>query len=436
MSEMEIGALLLVATIVVLCSGVSIAFGLAAVAIAFLAIFGGPDALKAIPETFMSELSSFALLTVPMFVVLGAAIGLSRAGTDLYESLHRWLYRMPGGLVIANIFACGLFSALCGSSPATAAAIGKVGIPEMLRRGVPRALAAGSIAAGGTLGILIPPSITFIIYGLVTETSIARLFLAGVVPGILLVLIFSAYAWLASWRAARGAPVTERFSLKEKLDGIGRVLPFLGIIVAVTVFMYGGIATPSEVAGVAALMALAMVVVIYRTRLPQLWLILVSSTRETSMILMIIAAAALFSFMMSYLYITQTLAEWMVGLDLGKWGLILIINLFLLVVGCFLPPVAIILMSMPVLAPVLATGDVDLIWFGVILTINLEIGLITPPVGMNLFVIRGVAPSIPATEVLWGSLPFVALMTGFIVLMCIFPGIATGLPDLLLGVGR
>ena len=415
MSELEIGFVLLVATITVLSSGVSIAFGLAAVAIVFLAVFGGPEALKAIPETFMSELSSFAMLTVPMFVVLGAAIGLSRAGSDLYESLHRWLYRMPGGLVIANIFACGLFSALCGSSPAPAAAIGKVGIPEMLQRGVPRRLAAGSIAAGGTLGILIPPSLTFIIYGLVTETSIARLFLAGVVPGLLLVLIFSAYAWASSYRAARGVPVTEHFSLKEKMSGIARVMPFLAIIVAVTVFMYGGIATPSEVAGVAALMALVMVMVVYRTRLAQLWTILVSSTRETSMILMIIAAAALFSFMMSYLYITQSLAEWMVGLELGKWGLILVINLFLLVVGCFLPPVAIILMSMPVLAPVLATGDIDLVWFGVILTINLEIGLITPPVGMNLFVIRGVAPSIPATEVLW---------------------LPTGLPDLLLGMGQ
>lgn len=433
MSEMEIGALLLVTTIVVLCSGVSIAFGLAAVAIAFLALFGGPDALKAIPETFMSELSSFALLTVPMFVVLGAAIGMSRAGSDLYESLHRWLYRVPGGLVIANIFACGLFSALCGSSPATAAAIGKVGIPEMLRRDVPRRLAAGSIAAGGTLGILIPPSITLIIYGLVTETSIARLFLAGIVPGVLLVVIFSVYAWLASYRAARGVPPARNFSLAEKLDGMLRVWPFLAIIVAVTASMYGGIATPSEVAGVAALLAIVMVIAVYRTRLRELWVILVTSTRETSMILMIIAAAALFSFMMSYLYITQTLAEWMVALDLGKWGLILLINLFLLVVGCFLPPVAIILMSMPVLAPVLAQSDIDLIWFGVILTINLEIGLITPPVGMNLYVIRGVAPDIPAMDVLLGALPFVGLMAAFIVAMCFIPGIATFLPNLLLG---
>jgi C4-dicarboxylate transporter DctM subunit len=270
---------------------------------------------------------------------------------------------------------------------------------------------------------------------LVTETSIARLFLAGVVPGALLVLIFSAYAWAASLRPAAGAAPQVSFSLKEKALGMVRVSPFLGIIVAVTVFMYGGVATPSEVAGVAALMALALVVVIYRANLMELWRILQSSTRETSMILMIIAAAALFSFMMSYLYITQSLAEWMVGLDLGKWGMILVINLFLLVVGCFLPPVAIILMSMPVLAPVLAQSDVDLIWFGVIMTINLEIGLITPPVGMNLFVIRGVAPSIPAMTVLRGSLPFVVLMSGFIVFLCFFPEFATWLPDTLLGYG-
>lgn len=433
MSELEIGGVLLLVTIVVLCSGVSIAFGLSAVAIAFLGLFGGADALRAVPETFMSELSSFALLTVPMFVVLGAAIGISRAGADIYESLYRWLSRLPGGLVIANIFACGLFSALCGSSPATAATIGKVGIPEMLKRGVPRGLAAGSIAAGGTLGILIPPSLTFIIYGLVTETSIARLFLAGVMPGIMLVLIFSAYAWLVSWRASPNFAPPADFSLREKALGMVRVSPFLCIIVAVTIFMYGGVATPSEVAGVAALLALALVMSVYRTNLAGVWAILRESTRETSMILMIIAAAALFSFMMSYLYITQSLAEWMVGLSLGKWGLVLAINIFLLLVGCFLPPVAIILMSMPVLAPVLAQSGVDLIWFGVIMTINLEIGLITPPVGMNLFVIRGVAPEISATEVLRGSMPFVLLMTAFVIILCYVPGIATWLPDLLLG---
>lgn len=437
MSELQIGMLLLVVTFAVLFSGIPIAFGLVGVAIGFLATFGKAAGLSAVARTFIGELSSFALLTLPMFVVLGATIGLSRAGKDVYESLHRWLYRVPGGLVIANIFACGLFSAMCGSSPATAAAIGKVGIPEMLRRGVPPRLATGGIAAGGSLGILIPPSITFIIYGIATETSIGRLFLAGVVPGVLLVLIFSFYAWVATVRAPVKTVVQEHYTLKQKFSGLLRVIPFLGIIVAVTVFMYGGYATPSEVAALAALMALILVIVIYRTTtIAELWAIMRDATRESSMILMIVAAAALFSYMMSYLYITQSVADWMFSWSLQRWQLLLVLNLFLLLAGFFMPAVAVILMSMPFILPVLGPSDVDLVWFGVMLTINLEIGLIHPPVGLNLFVIRSVAPEVPLRDVMMGSLPFVVIMLLFIVLLTLVPEIATWLPNHVMGPGR
>lgn len=437
MSELQIGILLLVVTFVVLFSGIPIAFGLVGVAIGFLATFGSAGGLSAVARTFIGELSSFALLTLPMFVVLGATIGLSRAGKDVYESLHRWLYRVPGGLVIANIFACGLFSAMCGSSPATAAAIGKVGIPEMLRRGVPPRLATGAIAAGGSLGILIPPSITFIIYGIATETSIGRLFLAGVVPGILLVLIFSIYAWVVTVRAPVKTVVQEHYTLKQKFAGLLRTIPFLGIIVAVTVFMYGGYATPSEVAALAALMALILVIVIYRTTtIAELWAIMRDATRESSMILMIVAAAALFSYMMSYLYITQSVADWMFSWSLQRWQLLLVLNLFLLLAGFFMPAVAVILMSMPFILPVLGPNDIDLVWFGVALTINLEIGLIHPPVGLNLFVIRTIAPEVSLRDVMMGSLPFVVIMLLFIVLLTLVPEIATWLPNHVMGPGR
>lgn len=437
MSELQIGMLLLVITFAVLFSGIPIAFGLVGVAIGFLAAFGKVAGLSAVAKTFIGELSSFALLTLPMFVLLGATIGLSRAGKDVYESLHRWLHRVPGGLVIANIFACGLFSAMCGSSPATAAAIGKVGIPEMLRRGVPARLATGAIAAGGSLGILIPPSITFIIYGIATETSIGRLFLAGVVPGILLVLIFSIYAWSVSVRAPVKTTVQEHYTLKQKFSGLLRTIPFLVIIVAVTVFMYGGLATPSEVAAIAAFLALVLVVVIYRiTTIADLWAIMRDATRESSMILMIVAAAALYSYMMSYLYITQSVADWMFGWSLQRWQLLLVLNLFLLLAGFFMPAVAVILMSMPFILPVLAPNDIDLVWFGVVLTINLEIGLIHPPVGLNLFVIRSIAPEVPLRDVMLGALPFVVIMLLFIVLLTLVPGIATWLPNHVMGFGR
>jgi tripartite ATP-independent transporter DctM subunit len=432
MNEIEIGGLILVVTLVVLFSGLPIAFGLTAVAVGFLYSFAGPASLQAVARTFLHEISGFALLTIPMFILLGAAIGASRAGADIYESLHRWLARVPGGLVIANIFACGLFSAICGSSPATAAAIGRVGVPEMMRRGVPAPLATGAICAGGTLGILIPPSITMILYGIATETSIGRLFLAGVLPGVMLVLMFAGYAWLLTlWqtRGAGGAAAERTYTFREKLSGLGRVIPFIAIIVTIAVFMYGGVATPSEIAAVAAVLALLLVAVIYRaTDRKTLWDIFGNAVRESTMILLIIAAAGLFSYMMSLLYVTQTVADALVGIQMNRWLLMVLINVFLLVAGCFLPPVAIILMTMPILQPVLEANDFDLIWFGVILTINLEIGLITPPVGLNLYILKSVAPNVSLATVLKGSLPFVGLMIAGMIILAIFPEIALWLP--------
>jgi tripartite ATP-independent transporter DctM subunit len=344
--------------------------------------------------------------------------------------------------VIANILACGMFSAISGSSPATAAAIGKAGVPEMIKRGISARLATGSVCAGGTLGILIPPSITMILYGIVTETSIGRLFLAGVIPGILLVAMFAGYAWLYSLLQARAkqldlkAPESVRYTLAEKIEGLRRVTPFLIIVVMIGYAMYGGIATPSEVAAIAAALAMALVIVIYKARSREdQWRIYRETVRESTMILMIIAAAAVFSYMMSLLYVTQTAAQWLVDLGLNRWVLMLAINVFLLVAGMFLPPVAIILMVMPILTPVLEANNFDLIWFAVMLTINMEIGLITPPVGLNLYVLKGVVPSVSLKEILLGSMPFVYLMLASMVILAFFPQLALWLPNQMMGAG-
>src|SRR4051812_38112952 len=221
MSPTTQGAIVLVATPIVLLSGAPVAFGLGAISIAFVLIFQGFDALHVVAETFYAGLNDFTLVSIPMFVMMGAAIGSSPAGRDLYIALDRWLYRVPGGLVISNLGACALFAALTGSSPATCAAIGKMGIPEMRKRGYPDAVATGSICAGGTLGILIPPSITFILYGIATETSIGRLFLAGVMPGILLTALFMLWTLFYIWKSGfRSHPADFRYSWKEKFQSI------------------------------------------------------------------------------------------------------------------------------------------------------------------------------------------------------------------------
>jgi len=435
MDPLILGLLVAVATIVILFSGVSVAVGLLIVSALFLLIFDGARSLEMMPEIFFADLNSFTILSIPMFIIMGAAVASTRAGADLFEALERWLTRVPGGLVVSNLGACALFAAMSGSSPATCAAIGKMGIPEMQKRGYPDGVAAGSIAAGGTLGILIPPSVTMIVYGIATETSIGRLFLSGILPGVLLTMLFMAWSIYATWRSGNAAVLSPRsYSLKEKLEILPRVLPFVLVIIGVLYAMYGGIATTSETAAVGAILCLGMAIVIYRMWNPKsIWGVLRDSTRESVMILFIMAAAGVFSYMMSSLFITQSVAQWIADLAVNRWVLMAIINLFLLVAGFFLPPVAVILMTAPILMPILEAAQFDPYWFAVILTINMEIGLITPPVGLNLFVINSIAPKIPLKTILLGSLPYVGCMFLAILILCFVPELATWLPDAVMG---
>jgi tripartite ATP-independent transporter DctM subunit len=422
LSPLQIGALIGVTTVLVLATGVPIAFGLGFVALVFLLVFQGPAALEFAGELFFSGLDDFTLIAIPMFILMGTAIGTSAAGRDLYAALERWFGRVPGGLVISNICACTTFAALSGSSPATCAAIGKMGIPEMRQRGYSSALAAGCIAAGGTLGILIPPSVTMIVYGIATGTSIGRLFLAGLLPGLLLTGLFVAWALYSTWRSGAHNVTVRRYSMREKFELLPRVVPFLSVVAAILYVLYGGIATPSEAAGVGALLCLVFAIVLYRVKSKSLWTILRSSMSESVMVMMIVAASALFGYMLSALFVTQSIAEWITNVEVNRWLLLAMINVFLLVAGFFLPPVAVIIMS----------AGFDPVWFAVIMTINLEIGLITPPVGLNLYVINGIAPDIAIGQILRGTLPFVVMMIVGIVLLCVFPEIVTWLPDVLM----
>ena len=433
-----IGLLVFVSTVAVLATGVPIAFGLGIVALSFMIIFDGFNSINFVAETIFAGLDDFTLVSIPMFIIMGAAVASSRAGSDLYEALARWLHRVPGSLVISNVGACALFAALTGSSPATCAAIGKMGIPEMRRRGYDADLATGAIAAGGTLGILIPPSVTMILYGIASETSIGRLFIAGVLPGLLLTALFIGWAIFLSWkRGVRLVDADRIYSMAEKLELLPKLLPLLAVIVGVVYALYGGIATPSEAAGVGALLTLVMVMAIYRIwNLKDLWAILRDGMRESGMILLIIGTSILFGYMMASLNVTQSLAESIAALNVNRWIIMLAINVLLLVAGCFLPPAAIILMTTPIIMPIIKAAGFDPVWFGVILTINMELGLITPPVGLNLFVINGIMPDVRLPTILKGTLPFMGCMIVAMVLLCIFPEIATWLPDKLMGPGQ
>ena len=447
MSELGLGLSYGAATLLVMFSGMPIAFALGTVAVAFMYFFMPASSLDTVAQNVYEEMASITLLSIPLFILKGAAIGRSRAGKDLYSAIHAWLHKVPGGLGIANVFACALFAAMAGSSPATCSAIGSAGIPEMRRRGYSPGFAAGIIAAGGTLGILLPPSIVMILYAVAAEQSLGRLFLAGIGPGLLMVLLFAAYAVVRARREYRdalqiyqqGGPKSayleeEHFSLAQKVEMLPRVLPFLLLLLGVMVALYGGLATPSETAGLGGLLALGLVALVYGLWRPRdLAPILGGTLKESTMLMLIIGMSLLYSYVMSHLHISQGAAQWIVGMQLSKWVLLAVVLLMVIVLGFFLPPVSIILMTAPIILPPLKAAGFDLIWFGVVMTIVMEMGLIHPPVGLNIFVIKNVAPDIPLKDVIWGVMPFVALMFLAVLLLCLFPGIATLLPTLVMG---
>ena len=447
MSELTLGALYGAVTLVVMFSGMPIAFALGVVATSFMYFFMPSSSLDTITQNVYEEMASITLLSIPLFILKGAAIGKSPAGKDLYSAIHTWMHKVPGGLGIANVFACALFAAMAGSSPATCSAIGSAGIPEMRKRGYSPGFAAGIIAAGGTLGILLPPSITMILYAVAAEQSLGRLFLAGIGPGILLVALFAGYAVYRAQKEYKMALAIyqnggekspyledENFTLKQKVEMLPRVLPFIVLLIGVMVALYGGFATPSETAGLGALLAMVLLAVIYGVWKPKdLSPILSSSIKESTMLLLIIGMSLLYSYVMSYLHISQSAANWVVSLHLSKWLLLTVILLMVVVFGFFLPPVSIILMTAPIILPPLKDAGFDLIWFGVVMTVVMEMGLIHPPVGLNIFVIKNIAPDIPLKDVIWGVFPFLVLMFVAVILLCLFPSIATGLPDMIMG---
>ncbi|MFC0242771.1 TRAP transporter large permease [Rhodopseudomonas telluris] len=447
MTVLGIGISYGLATLVAMFSGMPIAFALGAVALVFMAIFMPSASLDTVTQNVYEEMASITLLSIPLFILKGAAIGKSRAGQDLYSALHAWLHKVPGGLGVANVFACALFAAMAGSSPATCSAIGSAGIPEMRKRGYSGGFAAGIIAAGGTLGILLPPSITMILFAVAAEKSLGRLFLAGIGPGLLLVTLFGIYAvirfrkeYATAKRAYEQTGATspiltdEKFTMAQRFGALPRVLPFIILLTGVMIALYGGYATPSETAGLGGLLALLLIAMIYGVWRPSdLAPIMTSTVRESTMLMMIIGMSLLYSYVMSYLHISQSAAEAIVAMNLPRWELLAAILLLVVMLGFFLPPVSIILMTAPIILPPLRAAEFDIIWFGVVMTIVMEMGLIHPPVGLNIFVIRNVAPDIPLSDVIWGTLPFVLLMMLAVLLLCFFPGISTWLPDLVMG---
>jgi C4-dicarboxylate transporter, DctM subunit len=452
-SALMIGAIVGLILLLMLAIGIPVAFALGITAILSILIFLTPAEFAFFADFVFASLNDFGLLAIPLFVLMGAVFGHSKASRDLLEAAHVWVGRLPGGLAMSSVMACSVFAALTGSSPATSAAIGRIAIPEMTKRGYPNGLAAGAIVAGGTLGILIPPSVTLILYGIATETSIGRLFLGGVLPGIMVTVLFCLWILavvLSSRRSGSFQQQTgstgesgetsqviggeESYSWKHRFGVLTKVIPFAVLIACVLGVLYLGIATPSEAAGVGAFLAIVLVAVLYRSvNARNLMDIALETTRTSTMILMIVAFSAVLGQVLSFLNVPQELAQLVADLQVNRWVVFVIMNLLFLFLGCFIPPVAIILVTMPVLFPIITELGYDPIWFGVVMTLNMEMGLITPPVGLNLYVVQGIAPDIPLRDILAGSLPYVAVLALGIIILALSPGLVTWLPNQTLG---
>ena len=393
-----------------------------------LFFLGGPAAFTQIPVIAYKTLDDFVLVAVPLYILMSEILLKGKVGNGLFELGSKWLGHLPGGIGVATIFACAIFAAISGSSVATAVTIGAMAIPEMLKRGYERTTVLGAVAAGGTLGILIPPSIPMILYGSITGESVGKLFLSGIVPGVLMTFFFICYLVFRCRHMERQAAASwqERWAiLKENIWGL-----FLPILVVGGI--YTGLFTPTEAAAVGTFYSLIITFFVYRTvKLRDIGEILTATVKTTSMIFAIMIGAMLFGFILTALQAPQALMALVTDVQVSRWFIFIGINLVLLALGCVLETVSIILITSPMLYPIVKSLGFDLIWFNVVMLINMELALITPPVGMNLFVIKGISPDSTIGQIIRGSVPFAIIMGLEIVLLCLAPDLATWLPAVL-----
>lgn len=402
---------------------VPVAFALGSLGVVLLWLKGFP--LIAVPQRLFGTMDSFELLAVPLFLLMSNVLLKGGVGRDLFASVQAWVGHWPGGLGVATIKSCTLFSAISGSSVATAATIGTVAIPEMERRGYDRPFIMGQLAAGGTLGILIPPSIPLIIYGVITETSIPTLFLAGIGPGLFLATLFIIYAMIHS----RGKEdlKAERLPFRDRLSVTLYALPTVVLAIAIIGSIYAGIATPSESAGVGFVIAMVMTFAMGRMDLAKLRDAVHDSLKTTAMIFIIVAGAKVFSYAITLYLIPQSISSFLTEHISNPTMFIFAVGLVLLFIGFFLESLSMLLIMVPVLFPALQLMGIDPIWFGIFFMVLIETALITPPVGLNLFVIQAVGKA-RLEEVIQGAIPFAFIMLSTAVLLWFWQDLALYIP--------
>lgn len=393
----------------------------------------GPLAFFFAPSSLFGQLNSFELIALPLFILMGSLLGATPVGASLFQAAVRWLNWLRGSLAISSVGASAMFGAVSGVSLAGVAAVGSVAVPQMIERGYSRSLAAGSVVSAGALAMLIPPSVPFIIYGAVSGVSVADLFIGGIVPGVVLALALSVYIYLRVRVRPDEAPrASETFTWGERFRSLANIWHAALLVVTVLGSIYSGLATPSEAAAVGALGAFLIAAVIFRSlSWRKLREILSTTVRISGAILLIIGCAKIFGDYLNMVRVPQILTELLTASGLPSWAILLAVMVLLVLLGMIVDAVSLIVVTTPVLLPLIEALGYDPLWFGIVMVLNLEIAVVTPPVGLNLYALRGVCPELSIEEIIRSALPFVAVQFLVLMLFVLFPSISLWLPGMM-----
>jgi C4-dicarboxylate transporter, DctM subunit len=429
MSDIAISTLLVISLLLILGSGVWIGLALSGVAWMAMQLFSNRPAGDAMVTTIWGSSSSWTLTALPLFIWMGEILFRTRISQDMFRGLAPWMQALPGRLLHTNVAGCTIFAAVSGSSAATCATIGKMTLPELKKRGYPDDIVIGTLAGAGTLGLLIPPSIIMIVYGVTAEVSISKLFIAGVIPGLMLAMLFSGY--IMAWALLNPSKVPPRdpvMSFAQKLKESSSLIPVVLLIIAVLGSIYAGIATATEAAGVGVVGSLVLAAVQRSLNWQTFKEALMGATRLYCMIALILAGASFLTLAMGYIGLPRHLAEWISSLGLSQFQLIVVLMLFYIVLGCFLDGISMVVLTMGVIMPTVLKAGIDPIWFGIFIVVVVEMAQITPPVGFNLFVMQGMTGK-QLTYIARVTLPMFLLMVAAVLLLYLFPGLITWLPQ-------
>ncbi|MDX9752505.1 MAG: TRAP transporter large permease [bacterium] len=432
MTPIDIGIVGCLLLFILLLSSMPVAFVMAAVGfLGFAAVVNPHAAASMITSEVYDTFGNYSLTVIPLFIFMGQISFHAGISRKLFNTAYKWIGFLPGGLAMATIGACTAFGAICGSGPATAATMTSVAIPEMRRYNYDMELASGSVAAGGSLGMLIPPSVVFIVYAILTEQSIGTLFIAGIVPGLLIALLFCVTIYLNCHRNPHLGPAGPQFSWKERIVSLSGIAETVILFIMVMGGMFLGFFTPTEAAAVGA--AGSLLIVFFRGKLS--WKVLNNSLKETvrtsCMVVIIVAGALMFGRFLAITRIPFELATWLVNLSLPSVVIMTGIILFYLICGCFVDALALVLLTIPIFSPVVQTLGYDPIWFGVIIVVVTQMGVISPPVGVNVYVVSGIERDIPLQTVFKGTMPFLLTLIVAALILLTFPQITLFLPNLL-----